>query len=440
VSILHEPLARRFAVPYDANMCSITTVADELANAVAAVHAVDRASLSGAEVTELFVAVDEAWSRLGAVRARLAAAVDDRRVWADDGSRSCAAFIARRRNCSRSSAATAIRLGHALDRMPEVATDAAAGLLGADQLRELAACQRFAPEAFAEAEATLVDHARSLGYQDFVRVAAAWRAAADAVAAERDADRVHQRRHLIWHRRPDGTLQIQSGELDPIGAEAFLSELERLEQQLFDADWADATERCNGDVRNSHLPRTPAQRRADALVEMAHRSRTAPADGIRPEPLVTVYVDYETVTGRLCELASGAPITPGRLLPLFTRADIERIVFGPRKRVLELGVRTRFFTGGLRRAIELRDRHCQWPGCNVPASRCQIDHDQPYAAGGLTTQDNGTVRCGPHNRRRVHHPEPPPVDPEAAWYQRQTRRRIRALIAQPRPSPGAATG
>jgi hypothetical protein len=404
-------------------------VADRLAGAVTELHAVEVADLSDAEVTELFLAVDEVWSRLAAARARLAADVDDRRAWTADGSRSCAAFIARQRNCSRSSAAAAIRLGHALAHMPEAAADAADGLLGADHLRELAACQRFAPEPFAEAEPTLVEHARNLAYDDFVRVCAAWRAAADAAAAERDADRVHQRRHLIWHRRPDGSLQIQSGELDPLGAEAVLAELQRLEQQLFDQDWAEATERCNGDVRNSDLGRTAAQRRADALVEMAHRSRTAPADGIRPEPLVTVYVDYQTVTGRLCELASGTPITPGQLLPLFTRADIERVVFGPRNRVLELGVRTRFFTGALRRAIELRDRHCQWPGCNLPASRCQIDHDHPYAAGGLTTLDNGTVRCGAHNRRRVHHPEPPPLDPEAAWYHRHTRQRLRALVA-----------
>jgi hypothetical protein len=49
-------------------------------------------------------------------------------------------------------------------------------------------------------------------------------------------------------------------------------------------------------------------------------------------------------------------------------------------------------TPGLRRAIEVRDRHCQHPsGCDVPAEECDIDHKVPYSEGGLTTQGNG--RC-----------------------------------------------
>ena len=32
---------------------------------------------------------------------------------------------------------------------------------------------------------------------------------------------------------------------------------------------------------------------------------TAPADGKRPAPLVTVMVDVDTFTGRVCELAAG---------------------------------------------------------------------------------------------------------------------------------------
>ena len=55
----------------------------------------------------------------------------------------------------------------------------------------------------------------------------------------------------------------------------------------------------------------PAQRRHDALVEMATRALTAPADGKRPAPLVTVMVDFDTLAGRVCELAAGTVIAPG---------------------------------------------------------------------------------------------------------------------------------
>ena len=68
-----------------------------------------------------------------------------------------------------------------------------------------------------------------------------------------------------------------------------------------------------------------------------------------------------------------------------------------------------------RRAIEVRDRHCQHPsGCDVPAERCQIDHIVPYGEGGLTIQDNGRCYCATHNRqrerRRDHDERPPPDD------------------------------
>jgi hypothetical protein len=220
----------------------------------------------------------------------------------------------------------------------------------------------------------------------------------------------------VLHRRPDGSLTIQSGLLDAVGAEAFCNELDAIEAELFAEDLAAAKAEHGDDVALAHLPRTAAQRRADALVEMAYRSRTAPADGQRPEPLVSVYVDYDTVAGRLCELASGVPITAKQLLPIFVRADIERAVFGPANRILELGLRTRFFTGGLRRAIELRDRHCQHPGCDEPASRCHVDHTFDHALGGYTTQDNGRLYCKAHNlarnRRRRRQPLFDPVTGE----------------------------
>ena len=120
---------------------------------------------------------------------------------------------------------------------------------------------------------------------------------------------------------------------------------------LFKADWAEASERRPGDVRLADLRRTSEQRRADALVELVHDANAIPAGARRPRPLVSVYVDYPTVAGRLCELADGTVVTPGQLLPLFTKADVERVVFGPESRVIDLGETARFFTGATRRGL-----------------------------------------------------------------------------------------
>ena len=61
--------------------------------------------------------------------------------------------------------------------------------------------------------------------------------------------------------------------LDPIGGAIVANELERLENELFEADCAEAKERLGRDPHADDLARTPAQRRADAAVEMAARSR-----------------------------------------------------------------------------------------------------------------------------------------------------------------------
>ena len=84
----------------------------------------------------------------------------------------------------------------------------------------------------------------------------------------------------------------------------------RIERQLFAADWS-AAKAIHGDATTAaHLARTSAQRRHDALVEMATRALTAPADGKRPAPLVTVMVDFDTLAGRVCELAAGTSSPP----------------------------------------------------------------------------------------------------------------------------------
>jgi hypothetical protein len=143
---------------------------------------------------------------------------------------------------------------------------------------------------------------------------------------------------------------------------------------------------------------------------MAVRAATAPKDGRRPRPLFTVFCDYETVTGRLLELFNGAVVTPGQVAPYMTEADMERAVFDGKSRIVDLGRRRRFFTDGARRAVELRDQHCQGFACDTTAERCEVDHIQPWENGGPTDQDNGELRCPFHHRHRHKQDRSPPPD------------------------------
>jgi hypothetical protein len=67
---------------------------------------------------------------------------------------------------------------------------------------------------------------------------------------------------------------------------------------------------------------------------------------------------------------------------------------------VEISAKSRLFTGATRRGVEVRDRTCANDYCEVPADRCQVDHIMPFSQGGPTTQDNGALRCGFHNRQK----------------------------------------
>ena len=146
---------------------------------------------------------------------------------------------------------------------------------------------------------------------------------------------------------------------------------------------------------------------ADALVAMARRGQGMPAGSRLPEPLFSVLVDYNTF-GRTCELADGTVVAPGSLTRWLGEGWVERVVFDGPDRIKNVGVRRRIFSGATRRSIELRDRTCFHPTCDVPAEQCEIDHVRLWSEGGLTTEDNGRVACGFHNRERQKARPPPP--------------------------------
>ena len=116
----------------------------------------------------------------------------------------------------------------------------------------------------------------------------------------------------------------------------------------------------------------------------------------------------------LCELANGTVITPRQLVPWLSAADLETILFDGPSTVVSVSHR-RTFAGAVRRAVEVRDRHCQHPaGCDVPATRCDVDHIVPHSRGGETSQFNGRLECPTHNRhadRHDHDAVPRPARP-----------------------------
>lgn len=364
----------------------------------------DPSGLTDAELHEAVVSLQRAEARVAAAVARCAQVWDARRVWDGDGSRSASARLAREASLSPAQAASVMRRARQLRDMPVTSAALASGELSVSHVDLLARANEHDWESasFADAEAMLVEFCRTLRFHHARRAVDYWIAHADPDEHEARDRRRHEQRSVSAAATIDGVVHL-TGLLDPVGGAAFLAELGRLEAQLHVED------------RRAGRERTGAQRRADALVEMAHRSRMAAPGGVRPRPLITVLVGEDSFR-RTCELADGHLVAPGQLVPLLLDADIERIVFDGPDRVLSVS-RRRSFTGALRRAIEVRDRTCTHPsGCDVPATRCDVDHVVPYSQGGMTSLENGRMACPTHNRdlRRRDlappHRRPPPDD------------------------------
>jgi Domain of unknown function (DUF222) len=370
--------------------------------------AIDPSSLTATELHDLVMHVTREESRLAAAKARLVGAWDAQKHWADNGSKAATARLMLEAFVSSDTARRDLFRARRLRTMPHTAAALAEGKLSIDHADLLMrANQPEVAHLFARDESLLLDRVKTLRHPSAQRCVRYWRNLAEDEVRKDPCDRDRDGRRFSAVRTFRGRVSLD-GMLDPISGSIVLNELQRLEERLFQQDWAEAREKHGAvGATAADLPRTAPQRRADALEEMARRSASMDPNAVMPRPLFTILAGYEGFSN-VCELSDGTVVSPRQLVPYLADSDIERVVFEGPSRVIDVGVRRRFFTDALRRAIEVRDRHCTHPsGCDVPAEQCEIDHIEPYSRGGLTTQSNGRCRCGVHNRQRGDRPDVP---------------------------------
>ncbi|MGH7882562.1 MAG: HNH endonuclease signature motif containing protein, partial [Candidatus Dormibacteraceae bacterium] len=106
---------------------------------------------------------------------------------------------------------------------------------------------------------------------------------------------------------------------------------------------------------------------------------------------------------RLAELDWGAMVSGESARRIGCDAEITPVLKNRQGDVLHVGSAARSTPLRMRKALNLRDCHCQWPGCSIPARECESHHQQHWADGGRTTLENVRLLCGYHHR--LHHPE-----------------------------------
>jgi len=353
---------------------------------------------------ESIVELERDKNRLEAAVCKKVAAFDEGGEWKASGAKSAPMWMAVRCHLSLREARRQIRRGRHLSQLPFFSCAWDKGLISGDHLDAvISVLSPIAEEAFARDEEMLLEHAQNLEFRHFAALMASWALLADPDGAEEVDMKRRARRDAYLVETIDG-MWVGRLILDPVSGEALRNALDPICEQMFQEDWAKAKAELGREPTLFELCRTPGQRRCDAWVEMATRSRSVPEGARRPEPLISFLVNYDLAKGPLMQLAkSRQEVAPGTLLDYLDEANFERVVFGPGNRA-ECSVTARFFSGATRRILEVRDQECCHGYCDEPSAYCQADHILEYSKGGLTTQENGRMMCPTHNMGRNNDP------------------------------------
>jgi hypothetical protein len=150
--------------------------------------------------------------------------------------------------------------------------------------------------------------------------------------------------------------------------------------------------------------RSPKQRRADSLVELARQklnSGTLPEVGGQ-KPHLTVTVSMTTLANQpgspAADLEWASPIPAETARRLACDAAVTPIFLGSESDQPRAGQTSRSISGSQRKALVFRDKGCRFPGCDRPADWTDVHHLKHWADGGKHEMDNMILLCRRHHR------------------------------------------
>jgi len=341
----------------------------------------DRIEEIGDEIAVLAAHVHAATHRLLV----LIAEFDRLGGWRRAGFRSCAHWLAYRTGFDLGTSREKVRAARALESLPETSAAMAEGRLSFAKLRAITRV------ATAENEGALLEVARSGTAAQLERVVRAWKRFGRMDEVEHEQRR-HAARCLSIFPDEDGTYVVR-GRLTPEMAALLMRAVEAASDALYRGAKSDAA---------------PDQRRADALGLLAERAMGAGFEGMisgtRAERYqVVLHVEPSTLQadgepGR-AELEDGTRVSAETCRRLACDASVVTVTHAQDGGVLDVGRRTRTTPPSIRRALDVRDRGCRFPGCG--ARFADAHHIEHWADGGETRLENLILLC-PHHHRLLH--------------------------------------
>ncbi len=276
------------------------------------------------------------------------------------------------------------------------------GKLNADQGRAVAKALNAiaddtSDEEFAQAEKLLRREGRALHAKEIERAGRTLKDIFDADGTEPRDERAWRSRDLSITNLGGGRHRI-AGTLTDEGAALLRAALDPL-----------AAPRPAQD--GTPDPRSPGQRNADALIELAcgflrfgDLADLPKNHGVSPHLHLTVAIDtLRGDTGHpYARTATGEDLTIEVIRRIACDAGITPIITDTLGVPLAVGRESRTMTPAIWAALMARDLGCVFPGCTRPAAWCHGHHIRHWIDGGETSLENGALLCHFHHDV-VHH-------------------------------------
>lgn len=343
----------------------------------------------GDEIAELCAHLDAAQYRLLTLLRRY----DERELWS--GWRSCAHWLNWRTGISLCAARERLRVGRRLADLPLTSAQMEKGRLSWSKVRALTRM------ATAENEERLVEFALHHTASQVERLVRAWRSAEAAFAELLDGpSELAARRHLTVRMTGDGMYEVRGLLLPEVGAllvealDAAADEIHRQERAMERAMEGEADAATGEpDPPTSAPTSAPAPRPSQG--ERRHDALGAWLED-RTEAKVQLVV--HTVAGgpEILATEEGSHVPAGTSRRLISDAEVVEVRRGPDGSVLDVGRRQRTVGWRLRKALDVRDGGCRFPGCG--SRHTQAHHAIPWSEGGETKLDNLILLCRFHHR------------------------------------------
>jgi hypothetical protein len=328
----------------------------------------------------------EAFALADLLNAKLVAAVgehDAAEVWRNDGATSMTAWLRHHTRQSGRQSAGCTNTARRLRELPVTAAAYRKGVLSGGQVHAIVANLKDRTVGlFVDHEAELIPELARLSVGETATAMQDWARRAETVLGD-DPDKPLPERSLHLSRILDGRREL-SGSFDPEGG-AVIDTALRLA----------ATRDVDGEPA-----RGPAQRRADALVDLCRRFLDHQQDrrGGRHRPHLNVITTLHDLEHRgHGRLIDGTILTGATVQRLCCDAGLHRVFVAGRSSILDYGTTTRAVPANLFNALVIRDQHCRFPDCDRPPEWAEAHHVRWFTDHGPTSLDNLALQCSRHH-------------------------------------------